>query len=592
MSVLLTCQSISKSFLGKPLFQDFQFSIYENDKVGLIGKNGSGKSTLLRILVEQEDLDSGSLMKKSGLTIAYVSQLEDFDEERSVYDTLYQAAEQANVPDVEAAVNITLGKCGFPDGEMPVAKLSGGWKKRLNLACGFVKQAELLLLDEPTNHLDLEGVIWLEEYLKGISCSWLAVSHDRIFLETSTNKIAEIDKVYPQGVYVSDGSLGDFLRAKSAYVESEQQRQSSLENKVRREKEWLARGPKARGTKAKGRIDSAYALMEELSEVKARMRQSESEIDFLGTNRKTKRLFEATNVSMTLGEKELFKEVSFVLSPKHKIGILGPNGSGKSTLLKIIAGELEATSGTLKRAKNLQVVYFDQHRDQIDGQNTIKEVLAPDSDSVVFQEREIHVISWLSRFQFRAEQLHTQVKDLSGGEQARLLVARLMLQPADILLLDEPTNDLDIETLETLEESLNEFPGAIMLVSHDRYLMGRVCNGFMGLDGKGQMSPYASFEQWWQDFKSSKASQKKGEKKSEKGTTAATITYEERKEYSRLEKSIEKQEKQIATLQQEAESPEIATDAEKLATAYEKIEEAKAKLDELYERWAELDEKF
>lgn len=587
--MLITCQSITKAFSSKPLFKELSFSINENDRMGLIGSNGSGKSTLMKILWGAEDIDSGEVIRRKNLNVTYVPQLEDFDPELSVFEAISKAAQDVNLADIEAAVNITMGKCGFTDKDAKISKLSGGWKKRLSLACGFVKQAELVLLDEPTNHLDLEGVVWLEKYLRNAPFTWLVVSHDRIFLETSTNKIAEIDKIYPQGIYVGKGVLGDFLKEKSAFLVSEEQRRSVLQNKVKREKEWLSRGPKARGTKAKGRQDKAYALIEELGQVKERLKRSEAEVDFTGSNRKTKRLLEATGVSKVLGSKELFKNVNFVLSPKMKVGVLGPNGSGKSTLLKIIADELEATGGEIKRATNLKIVYFDQHRAGLEPNITLKDALAPTGDSVVYQDREIHVISWAEKFQFEFDQLGTLVKNLSGGEQARLIIARLMLQKADLLLLDEPTNDLDIETLEVLEESLVEFPGAVVLVSHDRYLMGRVCNSFLGLDGKGILHPCASVDQWLREYSSDAAL--KGKTKGPK-ISKSKASFEERKEYSRVEKAISKTEDLITELDAKTHDPKIASDAEGLTKAFEELTQAKEKLEQLYEKWAELEEKI
>ncbi|MEZ4753751.1 MAG: ABC-F family ATP-binding cassette domain-containing protein [Bdellovibrionota bacterium] len=592
MSALLSCQLISKSFFDKVLFEDLQFSILQNDRIGLIGANGSGKSTLLKILSGIEEADSGEVITQTGTTVAYVPQLENFDEDICVFEALLISAENANLADAEAAVNITLGKSGFKDKDARVLTLSGGWKKRLSLACGFVKQAELLLLDEPTNHLDLEGVVWLEKYLKNANFSWLVVSHDRIFLETSTNKIAEIDKVYPQGIYISEGTLGDFLKNKSAYLASEEQRKSSLQNKVKREKEWLSRNPKARSTKSKSREDRAYAMMDELKAVKEKLHKRESEIDFSGSNRKTKKLFAADKISKTLGSKNLFKNTSFVLSPKMKVGILGPNGSGKTTLLKIISGEIETDNGKVERAENLKTVYFDQHRASLDLDSTLKDTLAPTGDSVVYQGREIHLVSWAARFQFGFEQLNTRVSELSGGEQARLLIARLMLEEADLLLLDEPTNDLDIETLEVLEESLLEFPGAVVLISHDRYLMGRVCNSFLALDGKGKLFPCASLDQWLADYSEGKQTKSKQTKVKEQDESVQKISFEERKEYGRIERAIAKAESQVLELDAKVHSPEIASDPQKLEVAYKELTDATKKVETLYQRWEELEAKF
>ena len=330
--------------------------------------------------------------------------------------------------------------------------------------------------------------------------------------------------------------------------------------------------------------------MSQLKQVKARLKQVDLEIDFSSSNRKTKRLVEVDSIAKSYQEKQLFKGVSFALTPKMRIGLLGPNGSGKTTLLKVISGRLPPDQGSVTPAHNLKVVYFDQHRKELDPNASVKRVMSPDGDTVLFQDREIHIAGWAQRFNFRPEQLDMPVSTLSGGEQARLLIAKLIVEKADLLILDEPTNDLDIETLEVLEESLLNFPGAVVLVSHDRYFMGRICDGFLGLDGHGNLAPCASIDQWLNLIADTEHKQSNTQTPS-KTKSDSKLSYEERKEHSRIERAITKTEAEIEKLESKAAEPEIVTDPDKLQSALKSVNEAKEKLNELYSRWEELEER-
>ena len=357
-------------------------------------------------------------------------------------------------------------------------------------------EPDVLLMDEPTNHLDVEGILWLERLLRAEARAFLVVSHDRRFLEAVTSRMIEINRSYPTGVFEAKGHYSDFLEQRDAALQAQANYEASLANRVRREVEWLRRGPKARTTKAKSRIDSAGRLIEELNSADARKDQGTAGINFTASGRRSKQLVEATQLCKSLGGRPIVKDLDLLLGPGQRLGLLGPNGSGKSTLLKLIAGTLKPDSGTITRADKLRVVTFEQHRESLDQSSSLRRSLAPHGDAVVYQDRSIHLVSWAKRFLFRPEQLDLPVSRLSGGEQARLLIARLMLQPADLLILDEPTNDLDIPTLDVLEDSLLEFPGALMLVTHDRWLLDRVSTILLAMDGTGQTEWFADYAQW------------------------------------------------------------------------------------------------
>ncbi len=353
----------------------------------------------------------------------------------------------------------------------------------------------LLLLDEPTNHLDLAGIEWLEKLLMNAPFASITISHDRYFLENVATQMMELNRIYADGLFRVEGNYSAFLEKKDEYLEAQTKHQEALANRVRTEIEWLRRGPKARATKAKARIDKAHAMIGELNDLNARTRTGSADIDFSATDRKTKRLIDLRQVSYGFDGQTLFKDVDFTITSGMRLGLVGPNGSGKTTLLRLLRGDLLPQAGEVRRADFLRIVYFDQLR-QLDPTLTLRQALAPDGDSVMYQERTIHVASWAARFLFANEQLNQPVGRLSGGERARVLIAKLMLEPADVLLLDEPTNDLDIPTLEILEESLLAFQGALVLVTHDRYMLDRVSNVVLGLDGEGTAERFADYGQW------------------------------------------------------------------------------------------------
>src|SRR5215469_14880652 len=501
MAPILNAQGLAKSFGATPLFRDIAFTVSDGDRIGLIGPNGAGKSTLLRILAVEEDADAGDVAVRKRARVGYVRQESTFADGLTVRSVLETALKEGGVVEAEREGKLreTAGRIGFPVLAAEASKLSGGWRKRLAIAEAVVSHADVLLLDEPTNHLDLAGIAWLEELLNASDFACVLVSHDRYFLENVATEIVELNRVYADGLLRVKGTYSKFIEARQDYLEAQSRLEESLRNRVRTEIEWLRRGPKARATKAKARIDNAYALIDQLKEVGSRSRSATADIDFTATDRQTKRLVELDDITIELGGKAIVKDLNFLITNGMRIGLVGPNGSGKTTLLRLITGELSPTAGLVKKAASLKVVYFSQTRELEEGV-TLRRALAPDSDSVVYQGRVIHVASYASKFLFTSEQLNQPVERLSGGERARILIAKLMLEPADLLLLDEPTNDLDIATLEILEESLLEYKGALVLVTHDRYMLDRISTTVLGLDGKGGAATFADYSQWEQWF--------------------------------------------------------------------------------------------
>jgi ATP-binding cassette subfamily F protein uup len=596
---IINAQSISKAFGAKSLFQDVSFTVSEGDRIGLIGPNGSGKSTLMRILAGIVEPDAGDLAIRKRLRLSYVEQESKFEPGDTVRSVV-ERAWQRWAPDSEHVVHFAeiLGRAGFEDLEVKAAALSGGWQKRLAIAEALVQAPDVLLLDEPTNHLDLAGINWLETLLEQAAFACVVVSHDRYFLENVATEMAELSRVYPEGLLRVRGNYSAFLEKKEEFLQAQSKRQEALENLVRSEIEWLRRGAKARTRKCKARIDKAGELMDELADLNARTRSFTAQIDFSATDRKTKRLIELENVTCEIGDRTLFERLNFIVVAGMRVGLVGPNGSGKTTLLRLLRGDRTPSGGEIRRAEWLRIVYFDQTR-QLDPNMTLRRALAPEGDSVVYQDRVIHVASWAARFLFTAEQLNQPVERLSGGERARVLIAQLMLQPADVLLLDEPTNDLDIPTLEILEQSLLEFRGSLVLVTHDRYMLDRISTIVLGLDGHGGAEVFADYAQWesWQaerqaETKVMDRSTPLVLRPSEPPVQAKKkLSYLEAREYAGIEQRIADAEQVLQTKRVELEDPAIASDGPKLLAAHAAMEAAQKDLDALYERWAELEEK-
>ena len=600
MPPLINVRSISKAFGADPLFQNVSFTVSQGDRIGLIGPNGSGKSTLLRILAGTEDTDDGEIAFRKRLRLSYVEQESEFSPGETVRSVVDAALKSSAVPESERGTRFaeTLGRAGFLDLDAEAAALSGGWQKRLAIVQALVKAPDILLLDEPTNHLDLAGIEWLEEVLEQVGFACVVISHDRYFLENVATEMAELSRIYPDGLLRVKGRYSTFLEKKEEFLHAQSKRQEALENLVHSEIEWLRRGAKARTRKSKARIDKAGELMEELADLNLRTRSGTAQIDFSASDRKTKRLIELENVAYEIGGRRLFQGLHFIITAGLRVGLVGPNGSGKTTLLRLLRGQVAATEGEIRRAEKLRIVYFDQRR-ELDPKVTLRRALAPEGDSVIYQDRVTHVASWAAKFLFKNEQLNQPVERLSGGERARVLIAQLMLQPADVLLLDEPTNDLDIPTLEILEESLLEFRGSLVLVTHDRYMLDRVSTIVLGLDGRGGAERFADYSQWetWQSEsqQAAQATARVNARATHSTESAAgskrKLSYLEAREYASIEQRVAAAEHDLEAKRVAAADPAIASDSPGLLAAHTELERAQQAVDDLYARWAELEKK-
>ncbi len=596
---LVSLKSIYKSYGDDILFQDLSLEVKPGEKKGVIGMNGSGKSTLLKIIARIEAPDDGQILCGKTMRSAYLPQTDKLDPDMSIEEILYQGLESMEMDEKERhrIVQRSMGKGNFENPEVKAGTLSGGWKKRLAILRAMNGNPDLLLLDEPTNHLDISGIIWLEDLLKTYRFSYMVVSHDRRFLDNVCDTVMEIGRQYPDGYFSIEGGYTEFIKEREKYLAARQKLEGSLSSKMRREDEWLHQGAKARTTKAKYRIEQAEKLRQELDDVKQQNRRTDTvDIDFHGTGRQTKKLLKARNLSKSIDNRLLFKGLSFDLSPGVRLGVVGENGSGKSTFLSVLEKTIPPDTGTVKWAENLKIAVFDQNRSRLDPEDTLRQALNPEGgDAVHFKDREVHIVTWAKRFLFMPDQLSMPVRQLSGGEKARVLIANLMRHPCDILFLDEPTNDLDILSLEVLEDSLSRFPGAIVIVSHDRYLVENLTCNLLYLDFEKGAMFFKNFDQILEFQKSIKPSTRNKESKpapaTEKKTKPVKFSFKDQYELDHIEEKILEEEDMLAGFQKKIQDPDIIKDPELMADFCSKLSRTEAQIEKLYARWEELEAK-
>jgi ATP-binding cassette subfamily F protein uup len=609
MSLLFSLHDLEISMGSRNLFEGLSFGVFEGEKVGLIGPNGAGKSTLLKLIAQKEVPDQGEIRLKKNLRLAFVEQTTRFERSESLLERVTEEilrAQALSSHEAEVRASMYLSRAGFTDLGADLSKLSGGWKKRAALVMALAIEPELLILDEPTNHMDWEGILWLEDQLKNLRASLLLVSHDRAFLDALTHRTIEINRLYRDGYLSFDCGYRDFLEKKDEYIRMQSALEGSLSNKARREVEWLRAGVKARTTKSTARMKEAYELLEDLEKVKERNRsaQSRSRVEIDATERRSKKLIELKRLRVGFEDKVLIDGLNMVFGPRSCLGLLGRNGSGKSSLLKVVTGELPPLAGEVFRAEKLKTVYFEQNRQSLPQDISLLQYLGEGGDYVIFKDQSVHVASYASRFLFSSDKMQLKISQLSGGEQARLLIAKLLLQPADVLILDEPTNDLDIETIEVLEETLAAFDGLLILVSHDRYFLSELCQKYLALRGDGGWTVYADIDQWLRDFKkeeaasatavSAAAKTEKPEpaKPAPKAPMKAKLSYKEKLQLERMESDIEAAESALSEAQAELEKPEVRSNHQRLNELSLLVAERQKRVDDLYELWTKLEEKL
>lgn len=596
MSLVFSLKNVSKTYGDDTLFNDLSIDFQLNEQLGLIGMNGSGKSTLLKLIAGEIQPDTGELITKTGLRFIYLPQEDCLDPEQTVEQHLSESIKNSPFDDKERhkIIQKALGKGGFEDPSIKAANLSGGWKKKLAITRSLCCKPDILLLDEPTNHLDIKGILWLEDILKTAGFSFIVVSHDRAFLENVCSNIMEIGQCYPSGYFKIPGQYLTFEKERQKFLIAQQNKQASLASKMRREDDWLKQGAKARSTKAKYRIEQAQNLRMELYALKNRNKTTAAlDIDFHSTGRQTKNLLRAYHLKKTINDKTLFSNITFELGPGFVLGVVGENGSGKSTFLSILEKKIQPDEGKVEWAQELKIAVFDQNRSQLNPELTLKQALNPGGgDSVNYKGRSIHVVTWAKRFLFMPDQLDMPVKRLSGGEKARILIANLMLNPCDILFLDEPTNDLDILSLEVLEDSIRQFPGAVIIVSHDRYLMDKVCHRILYLDPGCDAVFFKDFNQILSHRKAlteKPVKVKKPEKK--KQSASLTFSFKDKYELDHIEEKILQAEKEVELISDQIQQPEIINNPEKMREHCSRLEKAQESVHLLYERWEYLEGK-
>jgi len=594
-TTLISTRNIHKSYSNTLLFKDLSVNIHGGERIGLIGPNGAGKSTLLKILASQEEVDSGELSFSSGIRVSYLPQVDIFDDQLSIKEIILP-----HFPDhlaeweIQKQLNDIQDQIQFSSLEILAGTLSGGWKKRLSIACILAQENDLVLLDEPTNHLDLQGILWLESFLQKARFAFILISHDRFILENTCNRIMDLDRRYKQGYLKVRGNYSQFLQDQEKYLSDQRIEELALSNKVRREVDWLRHGPKARTTKAQYHVDKAYEMIDDLSELQKRNNmQTEAGLKFEAGDRRSKKLLHAKGISKTRGGQALFKDLELFLSPKMKIGIMGVNGSGKSSLIDVLRGELDADSGDVEITQGVNLVTLDQNRLLPEGKLSLKRALAPDGDTVILHGTPLHVSAWAQKFLFQKEQLELPISQLSGGEKARVLLAKIMLETAEILILDEPTNDLDIPTLEILEESLLEFSGALLLITHDRYLMDRVCDEIIYLAGDGLVKVFADTYQLTTYQKSLQLTQEPVEVRNPSDNKLRHHQLKTlRKAFNKTERDIDKAELKKTELDAKLHDPENASDPATLAELSQAIDKLNVELESLLEDWESLGEEI
>jgi ATP-binding cassette subfamily F protein uup len=630
---LLRLANLSLAFGHRTLLDGVSLEVRAGERVCLVGRNGEGKSSLLRVIGGEVSADDGELWLRPGMRVAYLAQEATLDSQQSVFEVvagglpelgrmiidyhqavaaLEQSQDEASLQrlaelqhlleaaggwELEQRVERVLSRLQL-DGDAGFHTLSGGWRRRAMLARALVQEPDVLLLDEPTNHLDIDAITWLEEFMLGYPGALLFISHDRAFVRRLATRIIELDR----GQLSSwPGGYDDYLRRKAEQLEVEARHNALFDKKLGQEEAWIRQGIKARRTRNEGRVRALKDLREQHRQRRERSGKADLQLD--SGEQSGKLVFEAEHVSLSFGAQVIIRDFSTTILRGDRVGIIGPNGVGKSTLIKVLLGELQPDSGMVRRGTRQQVAYFDQQREQLDPQATLMESVGEGSPRVVINGRDRHVAGYLRDFLFPPERLQSPVSTLSGGERNRLLLARLFARPANLLVMDEPTNDLDVETLELLEELLLEYPGTLLLVSHDRAFLDNVVTSSLVFEGDGIIGDYVGGYSDWQRQRQAAAEtpvasplprRDSGDKvspvKPKPAARARKLSYKEQRELEALPKRIEALEAEQAQLQQQTADPGFyQRPAEEVAAGLARLETIAAELEEVYARWETLE---
>lgn len=597
---ILNAEKISKTYGEKLLFDKVTLGLNKGDKVGVIGVNGTGKSTFLKIVAGIESADEGSIIKGRNVNVTYLPQTPEFKENDTILH--YVLRGKANTSETEAKK--ILIELGITDFEQDLLKLSGGQKKRVALARALAEPTEVLILDEPTNHLDNEMVIWLEQYIKQFKGELLMVTHDRYFLDNVTNKIVELDNTH---LYSYNTNYSGFLELKTQREDMERATEAKRQNILRKELEWIKRGCQARSTKQQARIDRYDDMKEASRQARAGFDKQSLEMSSVKT-RLGKKTIEVNNVSKSFGDRKLIDDFTYIFLRDDRIGIIGSNGCGKSTLMKIITGQEQPDSGFVEIGETVRIGYFMQENEPLDEKLNVLEFVKNIGEYVTTVDGQISASQMCEKFLFTPKMQWTSISKLSGGEKRRLYLLSVLMSAPNVLILDEPTNDLDIETLEILEEYLDGFAGIIITVSHDRYFLDRTVDHIFAFEGNGHLQRYeGGFSDYYEKRKASiyngdetkgvsESGNKNGQEKPVSGKAAYVkdrskqlkFTYAEEREYQHIDDDIAKLEAGIAALDEEM--AKSATDFIKLNELTQEKECKEQALEEKMERWVYLND--
>ncbi|MCP4549936.1 MAG: ATP-binding cassette domain-containing protein [bacterium] len=589
---LLDLKNISFRISGPPLLDDVNLLVEKGERICLMGRNGVGKTTMLRLLAGLIKPDSGEIARQPRLRVAILAQEMPPEMTGTILDVVAGGFAQAGLPTPDAdqlhLIEQTITRCKL-DRNAEFATLSTGTKRRTLLARALVIEPDILLLDEPTNHLDIDAIDWLEAELGRFAGTIFFVTHDRAFLRALARRIIELDRGR-----LSDWKCGydTFLQRREETLRIEESRNSEFDRKLAEEEVWLRRGILARRTRNEGRVRALLKMREERRD--RREQTGSARIALQDGMRSGRQVIRTRDLDFAWDDLVMVKHFTTRIARGDKIGILGPNGSGKTTLLRLLLGELTPTGGEIEHGVNLQVAYYDQQRDQLDESLSVQENITGGSDTVYFNGKAVHIVTYLKNFLFTADQARSPISHLSGGERNRLLLARLFTKPANVLVLDEPTNDLDIETVELLEEMLVDFEGTLLLVSHDREFLDNVTTSTLVLEGAGHIAEtvggYSDWARTVKDKATPKSNSKKGKQGKPRVDSPRKLTWKERRELEALPQQIESGETEQTDLHEKLGDPSFYQEAgEQVAIVTARLEALKSELAELYVRWEELD---